>query len=222
MRKTLAVNVFGIILIATAATACSSGTTTATADPAAAAAGTVTTSAAGISNTGGSAGSAAASAVAAAGAAVSSAVAGMGSDGDLSGHCSAIKQADAQALMTTDVGAVKAVIGECSFAGGQIKMDLYDDPDKTYYGSNAGTAGHPLTGVGDEAIWYQPVAGVNAPWVDARKGTLTCSVSTPDDLSTTTLTYTGNAPFTKVTDDDAAAYAQKVGLLCADVFAAAG
>jgi len=167
--------------------------------------------------------STAGSTVGSAGQARSSATAAQGgSGGDLSRDCSAIKKADAQALMKPDVGTVQAVIGECSFAGGQIKMDLYDDPNKKYYGDNELGSGHPLTGVGDEAIWYQPVAGVNAPWVDARKGTLTCVVSTPDDLSTTTLPYTGSAPFTTVADTDAAAYAQKVGVLCADVFAAAG
>jgi hypothetical protein len=37
-----------------------------------------------------------------------------------------------------------------------------------------------------------------------------------------TWTYTGNPPFTKISTADGTAYAQKMGKVCTDVFAAAG
>ena len=140
-----------------------------------------------------------------------------GSQGETNRYCASIKQSDAQALMKADVGPVVLYPLECSYAAGKILVNLYDDPGKTYYGVNAGASGHPLSGLGDEAIWYSAVVGL-PPSVDAHQGTLTCSVAPPDDVSLTTLVTTGGSPSTT----DLEAYARKVGALCADVFAVSG
>jgi hypothetical protein len=49
---------------------------------------------------------------------------------------------------------------------------------------------------------------------------VTCSVTLPGDASLTTLPYTGPGVTPTVTKTDAQAFAQKMGVLCNDVFAA--
>ena len=146
---------------------------------------------------------------------------GKGGPLDSSKQCAAIKPADVQALMKAPVTAVVNNPGECSFYGGDLKIDIYaNDPTQQYYQNPVNGPGTtPLTGVGDQAQWYAPVPGATTPWIEAHKGSTTCTVS-PADPSETTLPYTGTSPFYKIAPADSAAYAAKEGVLCNDVFAA--
>ncbi|HZV26528.1 MAG TPA: hypothetical protein VFG00_09570 [Acidothermaceae bacterium] len=146
---------------------------------------------------------------------------GAGGPLDQSKQCAAIKPADVQALMKAPVTAVVNNPGECSFYGGDLKIDLYaNDPTQKYYQNPVNGPGTtPLTGVGDQAQWFAPVPGKTTPWIEAHKGSLTCSVS-PADPPKTTLPYTGSDPFYTIAPADSAAYAAKEGALCNDIFAA--
>ena len=146
---------------------------------------------------------------------------GAGGPLDMSKQCAAIKPADVQALMKAAVPTVVNYPGECSFYGGDLKIDLYaDDPTQKYYQNPVNGPGTtPLSGVGDQAQWFAPVAGETTPWVEAHKGSLTCTIS-PADPPETTMPFTGTDPFFKIAPADSAAYAAKEGVLCNDVFAA--
>lgn len=180
------------------------------------------------SNTGHAAGAAAAAQTAAGsdgGGAGQSALAALGAGGDVldvSKECKAIKQADAQSLMKADVGAVVINPEECAYSGGAMKVSIHlSDADKSEYTALASPApDHLLTGIGDEAFWFQPVPQRTVPWLSAHKGSVSCDVS-PADPVDTTLAYTGNPPLVTISDSDAAAYAQKEGTLCNEAFSAA-
>lgn len=179
---------------------------------------------------GGATGAAASVAAAAAAAGVSvpagaaAAIAGATGKGgplDSSKQCAAIKPADVQALMKAPVTPVVNDPGECSFYGGDLKIDIFpNDPTQKYYQNPVNGSGTtPVPGVGDQAQWFAPVPGASTPWVEAHKGSLTCTIS-PADVSETTLPYTGSDPFFKIAPADSAAYAAKEGVLCSDIFAA--
>ena len=140
---------------------------------------------------------------------------------DSSKQCAAIKPADVQAVMKAPAPAVQNFPGECSFYGGDLKIDIYpNDPTQKYYQNPVNGPGTtPLTGVGDQAQWYAPVSGATTPWIEAHKGSLTCVVS-PADVAETTIPYTGSDPFFKIAPADSAAYAAKEGALCNDIFGA--
>jgi hypothetical protein len=146
---------------------------------------------------------------------------GKGGPLDQSKQCAAIKPADVQALMKAPATAVVNEPGECSFYGGDLKIDIYaNDPTQKYYQNPVNGPGTtPLTGVGDQAQWFAPVTGKTTPWIEAHKGSLTCTVS-PADPPETTLPYTGSDPFYTIAPADSAAYAAKEGALCNDIFAA--
>jgi hypothetical protein len=155
---------------------------------------------------------------------LSAAVAGATAAGgalDASKECAAIKPADVQALMKAPVTPAVNNPGECSYYGGDLKVDIFtNDPTQKYYQNPVNGPGTtPLTGVGDQAQWFAPVPGSTTPWVEGHKGSTTCTVS-PADPSETTLPYTGTQPFYKILPADSAAYAAKEGVLCQDVFAA--
>jgi hypothetical protein len=155
-----------------------------------------------------------------AGAAIAGAT-GQGGPLDSSKQCAAIKPADVQALMKAPVTPVVNDPGECSFYGGDLKIDIYaNDPTQKYYQNPVNGPGTtPVPGVGDQAQWFAPVPGATTPWIEGHKGSTTCTVS-PADPSETTLPYTGTSPFYKILPADSAAYAAKEGALCNDVFAA--
>jgi hypothetical protein len=144
---------------------------------------------------------------------------GKGGPLDQSKQCAAIKPADVQALMKAPATAVVNYPGECSFYGGDLKIDLYaNDPTQKYYQNPVNGPGTtPLTGVGDQGQWFAPVPGKTTPWIEAHKGSLTCTVS-PADPPETTIPYTGSDPFWTIAPADSAAYAAKEGALCNDVF----
>jgi hypothetical protein len=154
-------------------------------------------------------------------AAAIAAATGKGGPLDSSKQCAAIKAADVQALMKAPATAAQNFPGECSFYGGDLKIDIYpNDPTQKYYQNTVNGPGTmPLSGVGDQAQWFAPIVGTNTPWVEAHKGSLTCVVS-PADPPETTIPYTGTDPFEKIAPADSAAYAAKEGVLCNDIFSA--
>jgi hypothetical protein len=202
--KSRLVAVTNLALVASTAcllTACSKGGSSAAAAPANTAAGAV-------------------SAPAGVAAAIAGAT-GKGGPLDESKMCAAIKPADVQALMKAPVTPVQNFPGECSYYGGDLKIDIYaNDPNQKYYQNPVNGPGTtPVPGVGDQAQWFAPVAGMTTPWVEAHKGSLTCTIS-PADPPETTLPYTGSDPFFKIAPADSVAYAAKEGVLCNDIFAA--
>jgi hypothetical protein len=133
--------------------------------------------------------------------------------------CAAIKPADVQALMKAPVTPAVNNPGECSYYGGDLKVDIYaNDPTQKYYQNPVNGPGTtPLTGVGDQAQWFAPVPGKTTPWIEAHKGSLTCATE-PADPPETTMPYTGTDPFYTIAPADSATYAAKEGVLCQDVF----
>jgi hypothetical protein len=212
-RLTIAAN---LVLVATSAcvlTGCSNSgssgspsTGTAAATSTAAAAVAAAASAAGVS-------------VPAGAAAALAGATGAGGPLDTSKQCAAIKPADVQVLMKAPVTKVVDYPGECSFYGGDLKIDIYpNDPNQKFYQNPVNGPGTtPLSGVGDQAQWFAPVPGGTTPWVEAHKGSLTCELS-PADVAETTIPYTGSDPFFKIAPADSAAYAAKEGVLCQDIF----
>ncbi len=177
---------------------------------------------------GGATGAAASIAAAAAAAGVSvppgaaAAIAGATGKGgalDESKLCAAVKPADVQALMKAPVTPVVNNPGECSWYGGDLKIDIYaNDPTQKFYQNPVNGPGTtPVPGIGDQAQWFAPVPGATTPWVEAHKGSTTCELS-PADPPETTLVYTGSDPFYKIAPADSAAYAAKEGVLCQDIF----
>jgi hypothetical protein len=141
---------------------------------------------------------------------------------DVSKQCKAIKPADAQALMKSTLSAVVVNPLECDYSGGDMTVSIrLDDPTHKQYTMQASPdPAHTVSGVGDAAFWFEPATGHTTPWLEAYKGSVACEVS-PADVDKTTLVYTGQMPIPTVADSDAAAYAQKEGAVCNDVFSAA-
>ncbi|HTC70306.1 MAG TPA: hypothetical protein VK662_12110 [Acidothermaceae bacterium] len=208
-RLTVAAN---LVLVATTACVLTACSKSGSSSPAAATGGASTAAAAGASA------AAAVSAPAGAAAALAGAT-GAGGPLDTSKQCAAIKPADVQVLMKAPVTPVVDNPGECSFYGGDLKIDIYpNDPNQKFYQNPVNGPGTtPLTGVGDQAQWFAPVPGATTPWVEAHKGSLTCELS-PADVAETTIPYTGSDPFFKIAPADSAAYAAKEGVLCQDIF----
>jgi hypothetical protein len=146
-------------------------------------------------------------------------------------YCDAIKLSDAQALVKGTVTQVQfdpAITPstepfDCTFPtsnGGGDDLDVTLTRADTFTQSvsdqNAG-AGTSLTGVGDKAVWVQDATMANAPIVVAIKGLLTCRVLAPP-TENTTIDYTAPGGVDQITSAAAAAYAQKMAVLCKDVF----
>lgn len=135
--------------------------------------------------------------------------------------CAAISPADVGAILKAP-SAVTVDPLQCNWNGGNLSLTIYpnDTGAKDYNDQVSLGSGHPLSGVGDHAVWLQPVPGATVPEVVSRKGTTTCQVQLSADPPATTLPYTGSSPFFKITDSDAASYSAKLGVLCAKAFAA--
>lgn len=146
---------------------------------------------------------------------------GAGGALDMSKLCAAVKPADVQALMKAPVTPVVNNPGECSWYGGDLKIDIYaNDPTQKYYQNPVNGPGTtPVPGVGDQAQWFAPVPGSTTPWVEGHKGSLTLELS-PADPGETTIPYTGTPPLVTIAPADSAAYAAKEGVLLNDIFAA--
>jgi hypothetical protein len=146
-------------------------------------------------------------------------------------YCTAIKLPDAQALLkgtiTQDqfdpVTSVPHEPFDCTLltggGGGDnliVTITQADTFTQSVADENAGD-GTPLTGVGDKAVWVQDGTLANPPIVVAIKGSLTCRVTAPSTAKTT-IEYTSPNLVDRITPAAAAAFAQKMGVLCTDVF----
>lgn len=153
--------------------------------------------------------------------------------GDFSKYCAAMKVADAQALVKPTISAAQTGGPHpCAFVlpgqpinGDNITVTVFpNDDDKGFYNDEvSGPASgppNPLPGVGDVAVWEQPLAGASAPYVIAHKGSLTCVVLPPADTGPLTIDQTGSGPIYQISDAAAAAYAVKEAVLCTDLFSA--
>lgn len=163
---------------------------------------------------------------------------GGGGGGGGGSFCSAISQADAQAILSHPITQLVDLsdVGSCVFKysggsqGDSLQIDIATvDPDKTAYSNlsqGAGDGGdngdHPLTGVGDEAYWNQAVDGVSIPELSAHKGNVTCVIQPPDAPDSVCKTTPADNPLgIGINESDGAAFAQLLGKVCNDVFAAA-
>lgn len=152
--------------------------------------------------------------------------------------CAAISQADAQAILSRPITSLQDFSAEQScvfkYSGGSqgdsLQIDFNtNDADKSSYNnlsagpSDGGDNGdHPLSGVGDEAYWNQAVSGISIPAISAHKGNVTCVIQPPDAPDSTCKTTPADTPLgIGVTESDGAAFAQLLGKVCNDVFAAA-
>jgi hypothetical protein len=140
--------------------------------------------------------------------------------GSSKGICAKIPLADVQALtpQTLQPGTDAVGVPSCLFhnPGQDVKVDYYlDDADQQFYKSLSNSTDHQLSGIGDEAYWNEPVEGQTPPYLSAHKGNVTCIIVSnfPPD---TTLSFSGGT----VQDADALTYAQLLGKVCNDVFAA--
>jgi hypothetical protein len=156
------------------------------------------------------------------------------SSSDHARYCDAIKLSDAQALVKGTLTKVEfdAAVRpptepfDCTFptvSGGGDDLDVTLTRADTFTQSvsdqNAGAA-TSLTGVGDKAVWVQDATMTNAPIVVAIKGLLTCRVLAPP-TENTTIEYTAPSGVDQITSAAAATFAQKMAILCKDVFDAA-
>lgn len=159
---------------------------------------------------------------------------GPASSGFITKVCSAITLTDAQATVQPSIDAIgfdpdnqdPAGIFMCTIDAADQAVTVTVEPEDVAmanYESDVAAENVPavpsLPGVGDVAVWTQ-VAN-NPPDVYAHKGHLTCEVKT-SDTQVLNLAYDPSVANGGVTAASAAAYATKLGVLCADVFAAIG
>ena len=149
---------------------------------------------------------------------------------DATAVCSVVKQADVQTLLSHPITGTEFTgsttyncawdfVGADGSADNDIHLTFYmaDDDKSSYENLNDGTVQTtPLSGVGDEAYWFQAVAGGATPTVVAHKGSATCVIDAPADPADTTITYT---PPLNVSSGDAATFAVKMGVICTEIFA---
>jgi hypothetical protein len=96
-----------------------------------------------------------------------------------------------------------------------------NDPQHADVTNVIGSGEHTIEGVGDGAVWFD-ANGAIPPSLGAWKGDVSCLVQPDSQVQDDTVPYTGKPPLVKITDADAATYAQKLGTICADLFSAAG
>lgn len=126
------------------------------------------------------------------------------------------------AAVTTNVSTPSAFPGQCAFGGGATTVTFnVDDPQHSGVTDVIGAGGHTIGGFGEGAEWYDGDGGF-APSLGAWKGSVSCLVQPDSAVQNDMIAYTGKPPLVKISDTDAAAYAQKLGAICNDVFAAAG
>jgi hypothetical protein len=146
--------------------------------------------------------------------------AGVGKDGSVNAKvCAAI--ANDVASITKNVSGPATFPGQCAFGGGATTVTFFlNDPQHTDVTDVIGTTGNQISGVGDSATWVDS-SGQGVPTLGAWKGNVSCLVQPDSDVDNDMVTHTGAMPFIKITDADGAAYAQKMGAVCNDLFAAA-
>jgi hypothetical protein len=84
-----------------------------------------------------------------------------------------------------------------------------------YFQTKAAAKAHPLSGIGDKAIWN---FNGSIPQMVAQKGDETCFVSVSAVVTDTTLTYTMSGGSPVVTAAAGGLYAKKMAPICKDVF----
>jgi hypothetical protein len=143
---------------------------------------------------------------------------------DVSKLCAAVKSDDIAKLFKAATPKLAVEPGECDWGGGGITVDIdLKDTAKQFYPGGAFSGSEAqLSGVGDEALWSQPVKGMTVPFITARKGNTDCSISPGLDVDQTSMPYTGSAPFFTIADADAQQYANEEGQICNDIFKAVG
>ena len=143
-------------------------------------------------------------------------------------YCNAIRLPDAQVLvkdpiLTDQFDPLLATPPyDCKLLtagndGPEVSIDTTDTFARWVAEENLG-AGTALIGVGDKAVWVQ-VPG-NPPTVIAIKGSVTCRVDVGMTERTTIEFTVSSAGFNKITPAAAASFAQKMAVLCTDVFGA--
>ena len=144
-------------------------------------------------------------------------------------YCNAIKLPDAQVLVKGPIvedqfDPLEATPPyDCQFLtaandGPKVSIDTTDTFARWVSGENSG-AGTALTGVGDKAVWVQDGTKANPPVVVAIKGSVTCRVSV-GETEKSTIEFTAPNGIDQVTPAAAASFAQKMAVLCTDVFGA--
>ncbi|HEY3877040.1 MAG TPA: hypothetical protein VGM12_00425 [Trebonia sp.] len=163
--------------------------------------------------------SAAASLASAAG--LPTSTAGEGNNGSVDAKVCAAIQGDVAAI-TKNVSDPKTFPGQCAFGGGATTVSFdVNDPKHSGVIDVMGSDVTAISGIGDHAVW-EDGGGAIVPSLGAWKGSVSCLVQPDSDVSNDDVTYTGAPPFTKISIADGVAYAQKMGKVCTDVFAAAG
>jgi hypothetical protein len=147
--------------------------------------------------------------------------AGVGNNGSVDAKvCAAI--ANDVAAITKNVSSPATFPGQCAFDGGATTVTFFlNDPQHTDVTNVIGTGAQTISGIGDGAVWIDS-NGQMVPNLGAWKGSVSCLVQPDSDATDDTVPFTGTPPFIKIADADAAAYAQKLGAVCNDVFTAAG
>ena len=126
------------------------------------------------------------------------------------------------AAITKNVSDPATYPGQCAFDGGATTVTFNtNDPQHSDVTNVISTGANKISGVGDGAVW-DDAGGEVVPSLGAWKGSVSCIVQPDSNVANDMVTYTGTPPFTKIADSDGAAYAQKMGAVCNDVFAAAG
>lgn len=148
-------------------------------------------------------------------------------------YCNAIKLPDAQVLLKDTITQVQfdPIPGgphepfDCTLMttaeGGDnlvVTVTTADNFSGSVADENAGT-GTALTGIGDKAVWVQDLTKANPPIVVAIKGSVTCRVTAPT-TEKTTIAFTNPNGVDQITAAAAETFAQKMAVLCTDVFAA--
>jgi hypothetical protein len=184
----------------------------------------------GLAGCGGSSGSVASAPPAASVSAAAQSTSGTSTiEADPKALCTGLPAADVAALFKGPVGPAKPGAGSvtCSYSlaasSGNETATLSVAIDATYGAAtypNTSTAlgadPKPISGVGDKAVWASSQPGYGAPNVVALKGNTSCYLQAPSDTAILTLATTNGS---QVSDTAAASYAQKLAVLCTDVFA---
>jgi hypothetical protein len=143
--------------------------------------------------------------------------------------CLAIPNAAVAPLYSVKVGPPKTGFegSTCDFV--PVGMSVNDDQASPLfveigvndYGSIYGTFNkddHKLSGIGDKSYWDSQAPGMDAPQFVAEKGKVDCLVTTNGEVDHTTLPYTISGGNPVVTKAAAAKFAEKMGVICTDVF----
>jgi hypothetical protein len=147
--------------------------------------------------------------------------AGLGDSGSTDAKVCAAIGTDVAAI-TKNVSDPKTFPGQCAFGDGATTVSFnLSDPQHSDVTNVLGSTANSISGIGDGAVW-DDAGGTIVPTLGAWKGSVSCLVQPDSDITNDSVTYTGTPPFTKISAADGAAYAQKMGQVCTDLFSAAG